>query len=683
MWQYGHFLLILAFASAAYAIIVSVIGARRERQDLIISGQNAALAVTILLSLTVLALLQALMTSNFNIEYVYGYTNKTLPTLLKFTALWGGQKGSLLFWGWLLSVFIAVVVLTNRSKNRELMPYVVAVGMGVNLFFIVLNLFVSQVFERFWQMPGGAVITSVFQPAGAVPFMPADGRGLNPLLQHWAMAIHPPNLYLGYVGLTIPYAFAMAALITKRLGNEWVKTIRVWALIPWFFLGIGMLLGGKWAYMELGWGGYWAWDPVENSALMPWLAATAFIHSIMIQEKKNMLRTWNVSLIILAFLLSVFGTFITRSGVISSVHAFTQSNIGPFFTGFLVLLAVFSFGLLASRRPLLRSENHFDSVVSRESAFLINNLALLGACFAVFWGTIFPIVSEAVRGTKVTVGPSFFNSVNIPLGLFLLFLTGVGPLVAWRKTSGKLLRKIFLKPTVVAVVGLAVLLAAGMRDFYALVSFTLAIFVTGTIVAEFHRGARARGRTKGEPYAIALWHLLLRNKRRYGGYVVHLGIVVLFVGFTGSAFNQQTDGTLKIGDSLKINDYRLKYVDFTGVEDANKEIWKARLEVFKGPKLLGTIEPARFFYKVQQQPTTEVALYSTLREDLYVVLAQANPDRSAIFKAYVNPLVQFVWLGGLVVVLGTFIILLPDSEDRTARRVAQPKRRGQPVAMQS
>jgi cytochrome c-type biogenesis protein CcmF len=683
MWQFGHFFLLLAFASGIYAILASVVGARRQRLDLIHSAENAAIAVTFLLSLAIVALLQALLSSNFNIEYVYGYTNLALPTLLKGTALWGGQKGSLLFWGWLLSVFVSVAILTNRTRNRELMPYVVAVSMAVNLFFIVLNLFVSQVFERFWQMPDGRVLTSVFQPAGAIPFMPGDGRGLNPLLQHWAMAVHPPILYLGYVGLTIPFAFAMAALITKRLGNEWIKTIRLWSVLPWFFLGIGMLLGGKWAYMELGWGGYWAWDPVENSALMPWLAATAFIHSIMIQEKKNMLRTWNMFLIILAFLLSVFGTFVTRSGVISSVHAFTQSGIGPFFSGFLVISSLFAFGYLISRRPLLRSENHFDSVVSRESAFLINNLALLGACFAVFWGTIFPIVSEAVRGVKVTVGPSFFNAVNIPLGLFLLFLTGVGPLVAWRKTSGKLLRKIFMKPTLAALIGLAGMLVGGMRDFYALVSFTLSIFVIGTIVAEFHRGARARRRTNSESYPVALWRLLLRNKRRYGGYIVHVGIVVIFVGFTGSAFNQETEGTLKIGESMSLKDYRVEYADFSAEEDANKIAWKAKLDVYKQDKFLGTIFPQRHFYKVQEQPTTEVALYSTLREDLYVILAQPNEDRSAIFKMYVNPLVQWVWIGGLVVVLGTFIILLPDSRDRGAGRALQPKRRPRAVTVQA
>ncbi len=680
MWQYGHEFLLLAFATAFYAVIASVVGARRRRPDLIESGQNATFAVTFLLTLAVLALLQALMSSNFNLEYVYGYTNRALPGLLKATALWGGQKGSLLFWGWLLSVFTAVAVLANRRRHPELMPYVVAVASSIMLFFLILNLFVSQVFERFWRLPNGRVIAAVFQPAGGVPFMPPDGRGLNPLLQHWAMALHPPVLYLGYVGLTIPFAFAIAALITRRLGNQWLRSIRVWSLLPWFFLGMGMLLGAKWAYMELGWGGYWAWDPVENSALMPWLASTAFIHSVMIQEKKNMLRIWNMFLIILAFILSIFGTFITRSGVISSVHAFTESNIGPFFSGLLVILTLFSFGLLWSRRDLLKSENHLDSIMSRESAFLVNNLALLGACFAVFWGTIFPIVSEAVRGVKVTVGPSFFNSVNIPLALFLLFLTGVGPLVAWRKTSGKLLRKMFLKPTIAALVGLAVMAAAGVRDFYALISFSLSIFVIGTIIAEFHRGARARGRTHGESYPLALWHLLLRNKRRYGGYVVHLGIVVIFIGITGSAFNREVEGTLKIGESLDIQRYRLTYTNFIRGEDPNKLIWKAEMAVYHDGRPLGTLQPQRFFYKVQQQPTTEVALHSTLREDLYVVLAQSNEDKSAIFKVYLNPLVQWVWLGGMIVVIGSFVLFLPDRVGRSRKAIAQRRKRAKEPA---
>jgi cytochrome c-type biogenesis protein CcmF len=504
----------------------------------------------------------------------------------------------------------------------------------------LLNVFVSPPFEKLWGLADGRVFTSVIQPLNSTVFAPADGRGLNPLLQHPAMAIHPPLLYLGFVGFSVPFAFALAALFTGRLDNLWLRTIRRWALVPWFFLGIGMLLGGKWAYMELGWGGYWAWDPVENAALMPWLVGTAFIHSIMIQEKKNMLRVWNMSLILLTYTLCIFGTFLTRSGVVSSVHSFARSNIAPWFVGYLVLIVAGSTYLIIKRLPDLKTTNRFDSVVSRESAFLINNLIFLGALFAVFWGTIFPMVTEAIRGVKVTVAEPFFNKVTIPIGLFLLFLTGVGPLVAWRKTSTNLMKKIFMMPTLVSCVGLAVMLVFGIRHFYALVCFTLSIFVTATILQEFHRGARARMHSNKENYAQALVRLLDKNKRRYGGYIVHFGMVVLFVGFAGKAFDAEKEAHLQIGESVESRDYKLTYLDTRTLEDPNKIVWQATMDVYKGGEKVKTIFPNRHYYPVPDQPTTEVVLRSTLQEDLYVVLAQPNEDKSAVFKIYINPLVN-------------------------------------------
>jgi len=591
-------------------------------------------------------------------------------------SLWGGQKGSLMFWGWLLSIFASLAVYLNRHKNQEMMPYVVATLMAGTTFFLLLNVFVSQPFEKLWQLADGQVIRAMTQPANAVIFTAADGRGLNPLLQHPAMVIHPPLLYLGFVGFSVPFAFAIAALVTKKLDSQWLSTIRRWTIVPWFFLGVGMLLGGKWAYMELGWGGYWAWDPVENAALMPWLVGTAFIHSTMIQEKKNMLRVWNMVLILLTYTLCIFGTFLTRSGVVSSVHSFARSDIAPWFVGYLVLIVVGSAGLLIRRVPDLKTNQHFDSVVSRESAFLVNNLIFLGAMFAVLWGTIFPIVTEAIRGVKVTVAEPFFNKVTIPIGLFLLFLTGVGPLVAWRKTSTRLLKKIFFKPMLTALLALGLMLVFGIRHFYALVSFTLAVFVTATIVAEFHRGARARMRKNAENYLGALYSLLQKNKRRYGGYIVHFGIVVLFVGFTGKAFDAEKEAHLQIGESMQIRGYRLEYLDFKVLEDANKQVWQAKMDVYKDGEKVKTIYPNKHFYLVQEQPTTEVVLRSTLLEDLYVVLAQPNEDRSAIFKVYINPLVNFVWLAGLIVTLGTFVILLPDHRER--RKKPLSTRRAQP-----
>jgi cytochrome c-type biogenesis protein CcmF len=671
MFDIGQFVLILALACAAYSILASIYGALKKREDFVRSGENALFGVTLLLTLATILLWRSIIAHDFHNEYVWGYSNKAMPGFYTFTALWGGQKGSLLFWGWILSIYAAFTVYINRYKNRDLMPYVTATLMAGALFFIMLNVFVAPPFEKFWQLSDGRVIAAVFQPANSIKFFPVDGRGLNPLLQHPAMAIHPPVLYLGFVGFSIPFAFAIAALLTGRLDNQWLKTIRRWTLVPWFFLGIGMLLGGKWAYMELGWGGYWAWDPVENAALMPWLIGTAFIHSNMIQEKKNMLRVWNMVLILLTYTLSIFGTFITRSGVISSVHSFAQSQIGLWFLIYLAAIIVFSTALLIKRLPLLKNTSHFDSVVSRESAFLINNLIFLGALFAVLWGTIFPMISEAVRGVKVTVAAPWFDTRMVPIGLFLLFLTGVGPLVAWRKTSPKLLKKIFLKPTLVSLVGLVIMLLFGIRHFYALVSFTLSIFVVATIVAEYHSGARARMRKHAENYGQALISLLQKNKRRYGGYIVHFGIVVLFVGFTGKAFDTEKESKLNFGESMQIRNYRLTYVDIGAQEDPNKIVWQATMDVYKNGKKVKTIYPNKHFYKVQEQPTTEVVLRSTLLEDLYVVLAQPNEDRSAIFKVYINPLVNLVWLAGFIVTIGTFVILLPDRQERDLKKPQQ------------
>lgn len=672
--EIGHLFLILALACAAYSVVASVVGVQKKREDIIRSGENALHSVTVLLTLAVLALWQQIFAHNFQNEYVANYTNRAMPSFYIFAALWGGQKGSLLFWGWLLTIYASLAVYLNRYKNRDLMPYVTATLMLGALFFLILNVFISPPFEKLWQLADGRVIAAVTQPPGTSPFFPADGRGLNPLLQHPAMAIHPPILYLGFVGFSVPFAFAIAALLTGRLDNQWVTTIRRWTLVPWFFLGVGMLLGGKWAYMELGWGGYWAWDPVENAALMPWLVGTAFLHSVMIQEKKNMLRVWNMVLILLTYILCIFGTFITRSGVVSSVHSFARSNIAPWFVAYLVLILVVPAILIIKRLPQLKTKNHFDSVVSRESAFLINNLAFLGALFAVFWGTVFPIVTEWVRGVKVTVGQPFFNSVMTPIGLFLLLLTGIGPLVAWRKTSTRLMKKIFLKPAVASLVGLAVFLALGVRHFYALISLSLCVFVLATIVSEFHRGARARMKSGAESYFAALWHLLLKNKRRYGGYIVHFGIVLLFIGFTGKAFDTEKEATLKPGESMQIRNYTLKYLGYQTLQDPNKVVWQATMDVYVDGNKVKTIYPNKHYYPVQQQPTTEVVLRSTLKEDLYVVLAQPNEDKSAIFKVYINPLIAFVWLSGLVVTVGTFICLLPDQGLRDKKAVNRRKR---------
>jgi len=649
MNQLGYYLLIFALASAVYAICISVLGVRQKREDLIRSGERGALAVTGLLTLAVILLLHALLTHDFQNEYVASYSNRDLPIGYTFTALWGGQKGSLLFWGWLLSLYSGLVIFINRKRNRDLLPYVVAVLMSVNAFFILLNVVLANPFET-------------------LPFLPADGQGLNPILQHPAMAIHPPMLYLGFVGFTVPFAFAIAALLVGSVGSSWLVTIRRWTLVPWLFLGTGLLLGGRWAYVELGWGGYWGWDPVENAGFMPWLTATAFFHSIMIQERKPILRVWNMVLILLTFTLSIFGTFITRSGIISSVHTFTESSIGPFFLIFLLAIVLFSAFALGRRWKDLRSQEHLDSFTSRETGFLFNNLLLLTAAFAIFLGTVYPVISEAVTDTKITVGPPWFNFIMVPIGLILLLLTGVGPLLAWRRTSGRILRKHFSIPLITALIGGSLLFFLGfVRHFYALISFSIILFVTATIVSEFTRGARARRHATGEILPKALYKLTLKNKRRYGGYIVHMAIVLLFVGFTGSAFNQKVEGTLMPGESLHLGKYRLEYEKPYRSRDDNKMSVAVRLRVYREGEEVGRLIPQRYFYWMQEQPTTEVALRSTLKEDLYVVLAGLTENEEATLQVYLNPLVSFIWIGGIVNILGTLIAILPTR--RPKRRV--------------
>ena len=655
----GNFSLILCFVFATYAVVTTVWGARTGRDTMVRSGEHAALTVAVGMTLVLVCLDVLLIRSDFHIEYVSSYSNRDLPLFFKFASLWAGQAGSLLLWSWLVSIFNAIVILQNRRRNRELMPYVVAILSATSLFFITLNLFVSNPFSE---------LTAQFQDGTVAPWAPQDGKGLNPLLQHPAMVIHPPILFIGYVGFVVPFAFAMAALITGQLGNKWIGLTRRWTIVPWFFLGTGILLGGNWAYQELGWGGYWAWDPVENASLMPWLCGTAFLHSVMIQEKKGMLRLWNMILIILTFSLSIFGTFLTRSGVVSSVHAFAQSSIGGWFLGFLIVMVVGAVFLLILRLPELKAHNEMESMASREAGFLFNNLLLLGACFAVFWGTIFPIVSEAVQGVKITVGAPFFNKINVPLGMALLLLTGIGPVLAWRKTSGESLKRNFMIPLVIGVGTAAAVAALGTRHPYAILSFALCGFVTATIVAEFWRGARARQRNTGESFPVALWRLTLKNKRRYGGYIIHFGIVVLFIGLTGKAFTEEGQFDLGIGERAQIGKFELRLDRILEADNPNYSSGRLLLTVFKYGKEVTVLAPERRFYKASQQPTTEVSVRSTITEDLYTVFAAMTPDGTqAVLQVWVNPLVNFVWGGGFTVCLGTIIIMLPDRALRRRR----------------
>jgi len=662
---FGSFALILAFVSAAYAVAAGIAAIVTRHPLLIKSVRHAGLAVCILVTLGMASLVYLFLTDNFSMAYIVAHSNRDLPTFYKFAAVWSGQEGSLLFWSWLLSIYVFSVLFGYRGKHPELMPYVGVVLAGVQLFFLTLNNFVASPFQ----------VLGAAGPHGAMQlFAQADGRGLNPLLQYPEMVIHPPMLYSGYTGFTIPFAFALAALLGRYPGEKWIHLARRWTMIAWCFQSLGILLGAHWAYAVLGWGGYWAWDPVENASLMPWLTGTAFLHSVMMQEKRGMLRVWNVWLVFTTFLLCILGTFLTRSGVVSSVHAFAQSSIGPWFVGFLALVLSVCVWAFLQNRDYLGSDNQLDSMVSRESSFLFNNLILLVACVAVLSGTLFPVLSEAVQGTKISVGPPFFNKVNIPIGLFLLFLTGVGPLLAWRRTSLDSLKRNFGRPLLGGLAAAAVAFALGFRDFYALVCLILSVFVTLTILSEFLRGALViRARTAANILSSAA-QLTMRNTRRYGGYIVHVGIVLVFVGISGTAFNKDKQMEMAPGSRMQLGPYTLVCQTFTSRPEQNYTAERATIEVLRASKSVMMLYPERRFYPANEQAGTMVAIYSTLKQDLYVVYAGRSPENDQpVIHAYLNPLVKWIWLGGVIVVLGTALALLPNRQAvLVVRAAAQP-----------
>src|ERR1700684_2557261 len=548
MPQLGNLALAIALILAVYSIVANIYGARRNSPDFVVSARHALWAMCAMVTIAMLGLWSARLRSDFSLEYVASYSSTTLPTVYKITSLWGGQQGSLMFWTWLLSIFTSIAAFQNRRRNPEIAPYALAVLAGVAIFFLLMLNFVTRPFD---------LLASV----------PPDGSDLNPLLQNYWMAIHPPSLYTGYVSAAVPFAFACGALITRKLDDGWIRTTRRWAIFSWFFLTLGNLFGARWAYEVLGWGGYWAWDPVENAAFMPWLVMTAYLHSVMIQERKDMLKVWNLSLIGLAFGLTLFGTFITRSGVISSVHSFTQSGLGPYFLSFLITVTLAYTALLIFRSKQLRSPAEFESYLSREAAFLFNNLMLVGIAFAVFWGTLFPVLSEAVRGVKITVGPPFFDKVHAPLALALLFLMAVGPWFAWRRSSFDSLAKTFAAPALFGVTTGVCAFIAGLREWYVLAALSLAAFVVGTIVVEFRRGVSARRHMVGESAPAAMVNLVAKNNRRYGGYVIHLGVVLAFVGIVASAFfKTEVKRSVKEGDTFQVGPYELEYLGINTTE---------------------------------------------------------------------------------------------------------------------
>jgi cytochrome c-type biogenesis protein CcmF len=648
MENLGALSILLAFCLAVYGVIGSVVGRLKRNSFLVVSAERAVYSVWFLLTIAAGLLIYSLEVGDFRMGYVAAHTDQSMSAIYKFTAWWGGQEGSLLLWAWILATYSAVAVFTNRHKFRDMMPWVTAVLMVTETFFLILIGFVLSPF-RILEAGRGNIVEGM-------------GKGLNPLLQYWTMVIHPPMLYLGYVGFTVPFAFAMGSLITKQPGEAWIHTTRRWTIVTWLFQSTGILLGQGWAYAVLGWGGYWAWDPVENASLLPWITATAFLHSVMMQEKKGMMKVWNMVLISATFFLCIFGTFLTRSGVVSSVHAFAQSSIGTYFVIFLAIGLAATIYLILDRLTYLKSEAKLESVVSRESSFMFNNLILLASCFAVLWGTLFPVISEAVTGEKISVDAPFFNRINVPIGLGMLFLTGVGPLIAWRRSSVESLKRAFLWPSVAALAVMIGLAALGVYEHpYALVSFGLCMFVTATILAEFYKGSRAISAKSGVgliPSAIELTH---RNTRRYGGYLVHMGIVFMFIGYTGAAFNQDTTKEVVTGSSFELGHYKVRVDNMTQGENDNYAWQKLLVTVSRGSSELGTMEPERRVYKSSQQPMSVVSIRRRLNEDFYVNFAGMSSDNQrAVVQAYVFPLVSWIWIGFWVLAMGTLVCLVPS-----------------------
>lgn len=647
-----------ALALALYAIGASLVGVRRRAPEIVASGRNAAIGVTILYTTASAALILGLLTHDFSMQYVFDHSSRTMPPDLSTAAFYSGQEGSLLYWGWTLSLFSAFVLWQQRKPgpHQVFMPYVIAVIMTVDGFMALLL----------------GLVTSPFTQ---LPFTPPDGVGLNPLLYDPGMRIHPPMLLAGLMAWTVPFAFSVAAMATGQLGNEWVKLARRYAMVAWLILGLGNLLGAWWAYHVLGWGGYWGWDPVENVALMPWLVGTAFIHSIQIQERRGMLKAWNLVLIMVAFFLSIFGTFVVRSGILASVHSFALSAIGPYFLTFLGAVMAGTLALFFWRLPRLRSENELDSFLSRESSFLMNNLLFVGVTFAIFWGTIYPLVAEAVAGAKITVGAPYFSEVAGPLLGVLLLLMGIGPLMPWRRATPQYLLRNFLPPIVATIICLGILVALGVRDTYAVLGFAVCLWVVATIAQEFVRGTWARHHATGEGYLTAMVTLVRRNNRRYGGYLVHLGIVMIGVGVIGShVYQLQNQVTLTPGQSATIGSYTLTLQGLQTYAVPGSTIVEASL--IAGSDI---VRPQKvYFPNFEDQPSTKVGLLSTPLQDLYVVLSGFNTSGSTpqvSLSLFVNPLVSWIWAGGPMLLLGTLVAFWPAPEP-VARKVLAPAPKG-------
>ncbi len=651
---FGYIVLLATLVAASYTTAAAVVGHHRRDNRLAVSARYGVYAVFGLLSVASLALVYLFVTDDYSVKYVQHYSDRSMPLFYKATAFWGGQDGSLLFWVWVMSIWSAIAVHLNREKNKDLLPYTIVTMMTVTLFFVGMMILSANPFETYL---GGA---------------PTDGRGLNPLLQNPYMVTHPPTLYLGYIGWTVPFCFAIGALVHGRLDYGWIDAMRRWCLAAWVFLTVGLVLGGLWAYEELGWGGYWAWDPVENAAFIPWLTGTAFIHSVQVQERRQSFKMWNLFLIILTFVLTLVGTMMTRSGIVQSVHAFAQSDIGNIFLGFIAFVSVISIGLLVWRRHDLAPENRLESPLSREFVFLLNNWILVMMAFFILFGTLFPAFYKFFTGDEVNVGATFFNQWMRPLGLILLFLTGVGPLLPWRRATGSALARQFVVPVSAGLVSAPVLYLAGVQDGWALTTFSLCVLVTATVIQEFYRGTKVRMKNSGEAATEAFGNLIGRAKRRYGGYVVHFGMVLAFVAFAGNAYKLEDEQQLAKGERGRIGSYDVRFDALEFLDDGQKNMVLARLTVFEAgtDNELGKLAPAKWFYrKPEEQVTSEVDKRLSLRDDLYVVLGGFDVRAETVaLQLKVNPLVNFLWLGTGVMLLGWAIASWPERR-RPATRI--------------
>ncbi len=670
--EIGFVALSVAFVLAVYATVISALGGYHERPAWVQSARSAVLLIAGLLTLAVGTLVYSLQISDFSIAYIANNTDLAMPSYLRLTALWGGQAGSLLFWAWLMSCFIAAVMVGKWEQDRDLMPYFITVATLTTGFFIGVTLFISNPFARLWLAPGADQLTTAFfAPAGSMLFSPPDGSGLNPLLRHFGMIFHPPTTYLGFTGFVVPYAFAMSALISGRArDDQWIRTSRRWTLVAWGFLSVGLLLGGRWAYDVLGWGGFWGWDPVENAMLLPWLTGTAFLHSVMITERRGMLKLWSVLLIVLTYSLALFGTFITRSGVISSVHAFGKTALGPAFFIFIGITFLGTMALMIKRLDMMKSDHEMESFLSREAIFLLQNVVFLAITFVVFLGTVFPLISEMVTGDKVTVGPPYFKATAGPLFAVLLLLMGVAPMIAWRKQVAARLGDRLLAPVLVSLVVALFWGYTYESPWVAYPVLWLVVFATLAVLMEFWKGIRAR-MSQGENPLAAFGTLVSLNRRRYGGYFVHLAVIMIGLGFIGEAFfMQQTQGTLAQGESLHLAGYTVRFDALRQYIGADgRQITEADASVLRDGKLLATLKPRQDFFAEHGQRVTAPDSYATMGGDVYVILIgwEDIGMGGSTFKVYYNPMIAWTWLGAFVLIGGTLVAMWPQRADRSHR----------------